>query len=257
MIRFLRDDIDRLEAYDPSPEDVAAFHAGCDRTQRLIGETVDIFVCPNAPVNYAFNTIGMEPFCFLIHDEPELMGRWLRAAARADLARTDRFADPARSPVCLIYADVAQKGGPIFPPDFLRTHLMPHVRETCDLLHARGMKVVFHSDGDVMSLLPDLVAAGVDGLNPIEIAAGMDIRAIKERFGRKLVLCGGIDVTHLMPHGTPDQVVRATRDLISLAGGDHGLCLGSTTELGWDIPLENIRAMIETVWEYGRYPLRR
>jgi uroporphyrinogen-III decarboxylase len=254
---YVRRDIERLRAVRWDESSRVRHQTEVRRTQSLIGDTVDIFICPNVAVNYAFNVIGMENFCFLLKDDPALTDEWLRTAAGCEQRRVDALADAAHSPVALIYGDVAQKGALTYSPEFLREYLIPDVAAVCDILHAKGMKVVYHSDGDIMSLLPDLAAAGVDGLNPLETAAGMDIRRIKKEFGRTFVLCGGIDVSALMPFGTPDQVREAVRDLIDAAGRDYGLCLGSTTELGDAIPLANVRAMIESAWELGRYPLSR
>lgn len=256
MIRFIKDEIDRLKTWEPDSSYIDEFTQRTAYTQELIKETVNISVCPNMSVNKAIGEFGLEELCLLIYDEPELLDTWLKVSAIADLRRVDKLADYKKSPVCLIYADVAQKGGLIFSLEFLQKYLIPEVSDVCDLLHSKGIKVIFHSDGDITRLLPDLVKAGVDGLNPLEIAAGVDIRAIKEQYGRKFIICGGMDITKLMTFGTKDEVVQATKDLIKLAGSDYGLCLGSTTELGWDIPLENVRAMIETTWEYGKYPLK-
>jgi uroporphyrinogen decarboxylase len=106
---------------------------------------------------------------------------------------------------------------------------------------------MFHSDGDLMSVLDDLVAVGVDILNPIETTAGMDVPEIRRRHPR-LVLAGGIDVSQLLPFGTPQDVSRETRKLIEVAG--PGIMVGSSTELHNDVPLGNFRAMAETVWDY-------
>jgi uroporphyrinogen decarboxylase len=256
MVRFVKDDIDILNSWKSSEKSVAEFRERCAKTQRLLKDTVNIFVASDANINYAFNVIGIENFSYLMYDEPELVSDWLRAAMNYDLRRIETFADYSLSPVAIIYCDIAYKTGLVFSREYLAKQLYPHLREVTELLHSKGIKVMFHSDGNIMSILDDLAEIGVDALNPLEIAAGMDIRAIKERYGRKFIICGGIDVTHLLPLGTKDEVVEAVKDLIRLAGNDYGLCLGSSTELEDNVPLENVKAMIETVWEYGRYPLK-
>ncbi len=256
LLQFIRDDIDRLrDKKSFSRSEITEYREGVERIKNLTGDSVVIHLCPNINVNYCFNTVGMETFCLLLYDEPELVREWMKAAEDYDILRTDTFASFEDAPVSLLYADVAQKGNLIFPKDFLVEYMMPHIVKVCDLLHSHGMKVIFHSDGNIMSILSELEMAGVDGLNPIETSAGMDIKAIRETFGRRFILCGGIDASELLPLGSVDDVIRATNELIRQAGSDFGLCLGSSTEISNGIPLENIRAMIETCREYGRYPL--
>jgi len=257
LIKFIKDDIDILKSKRSiSENEIINFRNHVKYTQCLIGETVNLYVNPNINVNYCFNAIGMEAFCLLIYDEPELVAEWMKSAAEYDLLYVDTFASYNDSPVSLIYADVAQKGNLIFPKAFLVKQMMPHVNEVCDILHDKGMKAIFHSDGNIMSILDELYESGVDGLNPLEVAAGMDIKAIKEKFGRKFIICGGIDASSLLPYGSRDDVISETKNLISLAAKDFGLCLGSTTEIENCVPLDNIRAMIDTCHEYGKYPLK-
>jgi hypothetical protein len=96
-------------------------------------------------------------------------------------------------------------------------------------------------------VLDDLVAAGIDGLNPLEVLAGMTVREVRQRYPR-LFLTGGIDVSQLLPLGTPDEVRTVCRQAIADTEG-RGYFLGSSTELHWDVTLENAIAMFETAWE--------
>jgi uroporphyrinogen decarboxylase len=95
--------------------------------------------------------------------------------------------------------------------------------------------------------LDDLVEAGIDGLNPLEVLAGMSVAAVRERYPG-LFLTGGIDVSQLLPYGTPDEVRRVCRRTIADAAGG-GYFLGSTTELHWDVKLENAIAMFDVAYE--------
>jgi uroporphyrinogen decarboxylase len=113
--------------------------------------------------------------------------------------------------------------------------------------HDRDVVCLFHSDGNLWSVLDDLVAAGIDGLNPLEVLAGMTVKEVRQRYPG-LFLTGGIDVSQLLPLGTPDEVRAVCRQTIADAGR-RGYFLGSSTELHWDIKLENAIAMFETAWE--------
>jgi uroporphyrinogen-III decarboxylase len=96
--------------------------------------------------------------------------------------------------------------------------------------------------------MDDLVAADIDGINPMEVIAGMNIKEVRQKWP-KIFITGGIDVSQLMAFGTPDEVREACRQAIDDAGGT-GYFLGSTTELHPGVKAENILAMVETACTY-------
>src|SRR5680860_811667 len=79
----------------------------------------------------------------------------------------------------------------------------------------------------------------IDGLNPLEPLAGMDIGKIKRRVGEKVVLIGNIDCSHLLPFGTTEEVRKEVKKTIEVAASGSGFILASSSELHNEIPLEN------------------
>ena len=188
----------------------------------------------------------IQDFSYLLADEPDLIEEWLDARHRAELRRVAAIANPRLFPVALTYDDIAYKNAPIFSPAWLRAHWVPRLKALNDAWHERDTYCLFHSDGNLFPVLDDLVAAGIDGLNPLEVLAGMSVGEVRRRYP-KLFLTGGIDVSQLLSFGTPDEVRAACRRAIAEANG-RGYFLGSTTELHWDVKLENAVAMFETAW---------
>jgi uroporphyrinogen decarboxylase len=95
-------------------------------------------------------------------------------------------------------------------------------------------------------ILDNLVDAGIDGLNPIEVLSGMDIGEIHRRHPH-IFMAGGIDVSQLLPFGSPAEVKDAVIRAIDAAEGR--IMIGSSTELNNDVPLENFLALREAVLE--------
>ena len=143
--------------------------------------------------------------------------------------------------------DIAYKGGPLLRPSWFAEHYMPRLARVIDAYHRRGIKVNFHSDGNLMPIMDGLVEAGIDMLNPIETAAGMDIAELHRRYP-KLVFAGGIDVSALLPYGTPDEVRDTTVKAIEDSEGQ--IMIGSSTELQYTVPLENFLAMRQATLDY-------
>jgi hypothetical protein len=96
-------------------------------------------------------------------------------------------------------------------------------------------------------VLDGLVEAGIDGLNPIEVLAGMDVRDLHRRYPR-LFFCGAIDVSQLLPRGTPGEVYDTVVRTIDVAEGR--IMVGSSTELTDDVPLENYLALRQAVLDH-------
>ncbi|MBN2447051.1 MAG: hypothetical protein JXO22_10010 [Phycisphaerae bacterium] len=96
-----------------------------------------------------------------------------------------------------IYGDMAYKTGPFMSPRHYREFSYPYHKRYFDEFHKRGMPVLFHSDGDIRPVIPDLIKAGVDAINPLESRAGMDVRELAPQYGDQLSFCGNIDVTVL------------------------------------------------------------
>ena len=192
----------------------------------------------------------------MLSDYPALVSRWLDAIFRAQCRALAAY-DVSRLPYhfAMIGEDIASKTATLFSPAFLRQEFFPRLRTLTGMYHDLGFKVIFHSDGNLNAVMDDLVAAEIDGINPIETQASMDIAQIKQHYGKRLVIVGGVDASGVLPLGTVDEVREATRRILDIAAGGSGYVLGSTTELSNAIPSRNIITMWETVMQHGRYPL--
>jgi uroporphyrinogen decarboxylase len=115
---------------------------------------------------------------------------------------------------------------------------------------AKGIPILFHSDGNIEALIPDLLEMGIAALNPIE-PYGMDIRQIKKRYGRNLTLVGNLDVGGNLSEGTPDDVAAEARQLIDDVGRDGSFVLASCHSITSNVKPENFLAMVETAQTYG------
>lgn len=195
-----------------------------------------------------FEEVGLEEFSYLLYDCPEIIAEQIDFNATKAVQKIGRI--PAGTGVEAVFLgeDIAFKTDILFPLPWMRKAWLPHLARVVDAYHARGIRVIFHSDGNLNGILDDLVDAGIDILNPIEIAAGMDIAVIHRRHPR-LWMAGGIDVSGLLPFGTPQQVADATRKAIDDAQGR--ILVGSSTELLDSVPLANFLAMRNAVLHYG------
>ncbi len=201
-------------------------------------------------LNPMFTGPGLEMFTLLAAERPGLVEEWLEANHRAELRRVAAIADPHYVPIALVFDDIAHKTGTIFPPDWLRDLWLPRLKRLVDAWHEHDTLCLFHSDGNLWDIMDDLVAAGIDGLNPLETLAGMTVKDVRAKYPG-LFLAGGIDVSQLLPFGTPDKVRDTCRQAIADTEA-KGYFLGSTTLLHAGVPLDNAIAMFDTPVELSR-----
>ena len=110
------------------------------------------------------------------------------------------------------------------------------------------VKIAYHSDGNIYSIIPDLIEIGMDVLNPVQPTC-MDPAKLKNDFGDKLCFWGTMDEQHTLPFGTPSDVEKEVRERLKTIGKNGGLILGPTHHVQLDTPLENFWAMINTIKE--------
>jgi uroporphyrinogen decarboxylase len=161
----------------------------------------------------------------------------------------------AGADIVLTGDDYAHRTAPITSPTHFREFVLPYLREMVDLATSRGVPFVKHTDGNVWSLMDDLVATGIAGLDPLEPIAGMDIGEVKRRYGDRIAVVGNVDCGDLLSRGTPDQVIAAVKETIAKAAVGGGHILASSNSIHPAVNAENYRAMVDAARMHGVYPL--
>jgi uroporphyrinogen decarboxylase len=203
-----------------------------------------------------YGLMGQQLFSYAIYDAPREIERIMEVEVESGRRFAKAAADARLGPLYFIGDDIAYKKKLLFSPKFLRKTLLPALKKCIEPLKAAGIRVIYHSDGYLMDILDDLIDAGIDGLNPIEPIAGMDIGALKRRYGKNLILVGNVDCSQVLPLGTVEEVREATRRCLLDAGHGGGLFIGSSSEVTPSAPVENILAFYETCRTEGTYPLQ-
>ena len=162
------------------------------------------------------------------------------------------FAQEGQPDGLWIWEDLAFKQRPFLSPAMYRELLFPAHRRIFEWAHARELPVIFHSDGFVEPLLPQLVEAGIDCLQPLEVKAGMDLLRVKQRFGDRIALIGGMDARTLETNDA--AVVRAELESKlpgAMAGGGYVLQVDHSVSNRVDY--ETYKFFVETGLTLGNY----
>ncbi len=185
---------------------------------------------------------------------PDFVGAALDRIEAIQTELLRRFLSRAKKKPDMVFVsdDMAGQNGLLLSLKTWQNLLEPRLRRWCDLIHSYGLKVFYHSDGAVASLIPRLIKAGIDVLNPIQHACpGMERAFLKEQYGDRLIFYGGVDNQSVLPFGSPAQVKEETRKCLELLGRGGGFICCSCHIIQAGTPLENVLALIETVHREG------
>jgi uroporphyrinogen decarboxylase len=146
--------------------------------------------------------------------------------------------------------DLGGQTGPLISPQMYKQVIKPYHRK---LWHRAkelaDVKVMLHCCGGVRELMEDLIDAGLDAINPVQInAVGMDPGELKTECRDKITLWGGgCDTRDILPHGSPDQVEAHVKELVRLLHRGGGFVFQQVHNILADVPAENVVAMFDAV----------
>ena len=181
---------------------------------------------------------------------PREAHRLLDALTELHLRNLTKFIDAVGDVVDIVQMgdDLGTQHGPQISPDMYREFFLPRHRLIYGLVRARSqMKVFLHSCGGIRPLIPYLIEAGVEILNPVQTsAAGMDPLELKREYGKDLTFWGGgCETQDILIHGTPDQVRAHVRERIRIFSPGGGYVFNQVHNILADVPPQNVVAMFE------------
>ncbi len=199
--------------------------------------------------------MGFETFCFALKENPGLVEavqekiKEIQSQALKIVVGFDHLGAVWHPD------DIAYSEALIISPSYLRRYVFPWYKWAADLCGQRGLPVIYHSDGKLNEVIPDIIDCGFSALHPIEPKA-MDIAELKRQYGKELCLIGNIDLGYTLTRGTPAEVEEEVKQRIRDVGPGGGYCVGSSNSVTSYVPLANFNAMREATFKYGRYPLQ-
>lgn len=198
---------------------------------------------------------GVEAFLMDIVLAPDFVRELIECCQQHDLAQVKQ-AVAAGVDIIVFGDDYADKNNPLMSPKHFEAIFLPYLQKAVDTAHEAGAYVIKHTDGNINPILDMIVETGIDGLHPLEPAAGMSLKTVRDRYGNKLCLCGNVDCGPLLTWGTPEEVRAAVRQCFADAAMDGAYILVSSNSIHSTVKPENFRAMAEARDEFGTYPLK-
>jgi uroporphyrinogen-III decarboxylase len=139
-------------------------------------------------------------------------------------------------------------------PELWAEMIKPHYAKLCDWVHQNtNWKTFMHSCGSIYHLIPHMIEAGVDILNPIQTsAADMEPVRLREEIGGRIVFWGGgCDTQSVLPTASPEEVREHVRERLRIFKPGGGYVFTQVHNIQGDVPPENVIAMLDAVYEYA------
>jgi uroporphyrinogen decarboxylase len=197
---------------------------------------------------------GQEQALMDFIEYPEIVRFCLDRLFDLEYENTRRIFERIRGRVTYSYIaeDLGGQTDLMFSANHIREFLLPGMKRMIDLAHQGGAWAFHHDDGNCRRILPDLIALGIDLLNPIQWRCpGMEREALKADFGASIVFHGGVDNQSTLPFGTVDDVRREVLDNLRVLGAGGGYILAPCHNIQALTPPENVVALYETGRENG------
>ena len=237
----------------PDPGD-PAWMAGTRERAKNLRENSDYWICARAPLSHgpyqmACDLRGTENLLVDFTDNQAFATALLQRVSdsidgllRAYLEACGKWIDMVELPG----DDYAGNLNPIMSPRMFQKYIKPSLSRFVRTIkeYRADLPVMFHSDGAIAHLIPELIDCGADVLHPLEPLPAMDLEAIKATHGSRICFLGGIDISHALP-GSPEGLRTEVELRIRQLTPGGGYILAPANHIQADVPAENVRLLFE------------
>jgi len=151
--------------------------------------------------------------------------------------------------------DFSDSTGPMISPENIRTLFYPGMKKLSDFVHSKGVRVMSHNCGNNWKIMDILIEAGYEAYQSIQAKTGsMDIKLLKEKYGEKITLWGGINIETLVDE-TVGEVRKEVLYALKYGAPGGGFILGTSNSVAYGTLYENYMTALETLHKYGNYPI--
>lgn len=250
IVKFILDDIETIKDIDNllklpdlNDYDFSAVTRECEKSG-------DYFIMSGMASTFYYPTLvrSMEDIFIDMALEPELAHHLFRKITDWHLDYHDRLLDAGKGMIdaMQIADDFSTQICPLVSQSMFDEFFLDNIKKFSRLGKSYGAKIFFHCCGSAYKFIPSLLDAGVEILDPIQTTtANMEPEKLKREFGKRLSFHGAAETQHILPNGTPQEVMDNARDLVKVLGKDGGYILSSCHYLQADVPVRNILALYD------------
>ncbi len=211
----------------------------------LILHLNDVFSIPSRMMPF-------EAFLIKLFEEPEVVKALIKMSVDANL---ELAKEAVKRGIKIVYTgdDYAYNSGPIISPAIFKELFYPELKRVITGYKELGLYVIKHTDGNIMPILDMIIDSGIDCLDPIDPIAGMNLKQMKEDYGKRLCLKGNVDCSTTLSFKNEAETIAETKRCLEDAMEGGGYILSSSNSIHSAVKPENYLAMVDTVKKFGKY----
>ncbi|MCK5099205.1 MAG: hypothetical protein KAR45_13940, partial [Desulfobacteraceae bacterium] len=195
--------------------------------------------------------MGFNNFATKLIIDEALVLAVLTKIATIQLKLLDQIFDTPNIGAVWLIDDLAFGNGPIISPDDYRKLIFPWYRKIVEKCHAHNILVFQHSDGDLTTIIPDMIDYNLDLLHPIDPTC-MSMKKVKKMFGEKLAFAGNVS-NEMLRSGKPEEIEKRVKYLVETMGPNGGYCLAAGNSVPDWSNFDNYIAMLKAAGKYCNY----
>ena len=256
------DPYDRRRYFEAGDNQIAGVGDGFERNSPPWVETVKslhadfpVFGSVTEASEITTRLLGQLNTLMWIGEYPERFGEQLLRIGEFsyDIAKAQIEAADGLLDGLVIWGDVAYRKSLFMGPAYWRKYYKPTVARIIELAHQHGLIVMYHGCGNANAIFEDMIEIGLDGYNPLEAKADLDVVDLRERLGHRLTFCGNSDI-RVWERGDPDEVRSEVLHRLRAAEGG-GYVFMSDHSVASDVSGQTYDQIVKLVRQYGVYPL--
>jgi uroporphyrinogen decarboxylase len=208
------------------------------------------------PLTTAWLLMGFENISYSLYDDPDLLES-VFAMSNDFFKKAAKVAVECGIDGVWVSEDLGDSNSVFFRKDLFVKHFYPYFKDLVDYVDSLGVPALLHSCGNITAYLDLIAETKVKSIHPLQRTAGMDLKRIKEHYGKRFCLIGNIDSSRTLPFGSAEDVRAEVRQAIADAAPGGGYILASDHSLHDGISVENIVAMFDEGMKAGTEIYRR
>lgn len=202
-------------------------------------------------LNYPLYLRGAEQLLIDTVENPELVHRLVNMSVEHNIAIAEKAIELGADFI-ILGDDYGSSNGPMMSPKSFREFFLPGIKRIVQAIRSRGAFCFKHCCGNINAIIDDMVSTGISALHPLDISAGMDILAVKNKFSN-LTVMGGVNCGAPLTEYSQEALVEEVKLVLNRLKPGGRYILASSNSIHSRVKPENLLAMWETVERYGRY----
>jgi len=203
---------------------------------------------------------GFEKFMMDLYERPKIACAIMDKILEVQINLYDKLLSAVGDHIQIVYGsgqDLGMQDGMIISPEMYRKYIKPRNKELFDFIHSKTKaKLLYHSCGSIVPVIDDLIEIGVDILNPLQpLAAGMDSKILKQKYGDRLCFHGGIDTQKVLLSENVEDIETEVRKRIKDYAPGGGYILAPSHNIQGDVEPKNVVTLFQAAERYGKYPI--